>query len=229
MMRDLKNSRNIYMNKQKICTLYLVRHGETEWNIAKKIQGQLDSSLTKNGIEGSKELAQKLKHIHFDSIFSSDLLRAQRTAEIIKLDRELEIVTKEALRERTFGRYDGYDGDLYQKEIQHLLEHYQQLDEKEKWRFSFGEGYESDEVLVSRFITLLREIAVGYLEKTVLVVTHGGNLRTLFTHIGYAPYGQLKPGTFKNAGYVKIRSDGTEFFVDEVEGVDKAIGVGKTL
>lgn len=216
-------------SSQTFCIFYLIRHGETEWNIAKKIQGQLDSPLTKNGIEETKELAKKLKHIHFDIIFSSDLLRAKRTAEIIKLDRELQIVTKKALRERTFGRYDGYDGDLYQKEIQHLLEHYQQLDEKEKWRFSFSEGYESDEVLVSRFITLLREIAVGYMEKTVLVVTHGGNLRTFLTHIGYASYGELKPGTFKNAGYVKIRSDGTEFFVDEVEGVDKTIGVGRTL
>ena len=82
-------------NKENYCTLYLVRHGETEWNVKKINQGQSESALTEVGIEQAKETGEKLKHIKFDAIFSSDLSRTQRTAEIIKLDRELVIKTSE--------------------------------------------------------------------------------------------------------------------------------------
>jgi broad specificity phosphatase PhoE len=218
------------LNKTTYCTLYLVRHGETVWNVNHRIQGQLDSELTENGVLESKKQAQKLKDIQFDGIFSSDLSRAAKTAEILKLDRKLAIATHKALRERTFGKYDGSFGDKYTKAIQNLLEKYEKLTENERWKFKFDEGYESDEELVTRFITILREIAVGYLGKTILVVTHGGNLRTFLTHLGFAAHGELKPGTFKNAGYVKVRCDGADFFLDGVEGVDKSQGINtKTL
>lgn len=217
-------------NNNSYCSLYLVRHGETEWNIIHRIQGQLDSELTENGITESKKQAEKLRDIQFDAIFSSDLSRAAKTAEILKLDRQLAVATNKALRERTFGKYDGSLGNDYTKAIQHLLDEYEKLSEEERWRFKFDNGYESDEELVSRFITILREISVGYVGKTVLVVTHGGNLRTFLTHTGFAAHGELTPGTFKNAGYIKVRCDGVDFFVDEVEGVDKSLGIKtKTL
>ncbi|MBI2630816.1 histidine phosphatase family protein [Candidatus Nomurabacteria bacterium] len=54
------------------CTLYLVRHGETEWNVKKITQGQSESTLTENGIRQAEETAEKLKDIKFDAIFSSD-------------------------------------------------------------------------------------------------------------------------------------------------------------
>lgn len=217
-------------NNDYHCVLYLVRHGETEWNSIHRIQGQLDSELTENGVAESKKQADKLKDIQFDAIFSSDLSRASKTAEILKLDRQLAVVTHKALRERTFGKYDGSFGEDYTKAIQHLLDEYEKLSEEKRWQFKFDEGYESDEELVSRFITVLREISVGYLGKAVLVVTHGGNLRTLLTHLGFAAHGKLTPGTFKNAGYIKIRCDGVDFFIDEVEGVDMALGINtKTL
>lgn len=212
------------------CSLYLVRHGETEWNVLHRIQGQLDSNLTENGVLESQKQAEKLKDIVFDAIFSSDLSRAAETAEILKLNRQLAVATNKALRERTFGKYDGSLGEDYTKAIRHLLDEYEKLTEEERWKFKFDEGYESDEELVSRFITALREIAVGYANKTVLVVTHGGNLRTFLTHMGFAAHGELTPGTFKNAGYVKVRCDGIDFFIDEVEGVDKTKGIAtKTL
>jgi broad specificity phosphatase PhoE len=214
-----------FRTPENYCTLYLVRHGQTEWNIADRIQGQLDSNLTEEGINGTNELGERLATIQFDAAYSSDLLRAHRTAEILLVNKNLQITTAKALRERTFGKYDGYLGTEYQAAIRELLEQYATLTDQEKWRFKFDEKYESDEELVSRFITLLREIAVAYIGKTVLVVTHGGNLRTFLTHLGYAPFGELKPGTFKNAGYVKVSCDGSDFFVDEVEGVDKTAGI----
>lgn len=211
--------------KNRYCIFYIVRHGETEWNVMQRIQGQLDSPLTKRGLKQAKEIGEKLNHIKFDAIFSSDLLRAKKTAEIINLNKKLEIATTKSLRERTFGEHDGSLGDEYTKKIKDLLSKYKTLSEKDKWSFKFAKGYESDEELVSRFITFLREIAIGYQGKTVLIVTHGGNIRTLLTRLDYAEHGRLTPGTFKNAGYIKVESDGIDFFIKEVEGVDQSKGL----
>ena len=87
------------MGKNLTSTIYLVRHGETEWNTEGRLQGQKDSFLTAKGEKQAAQTAEKLKGVKFDAIFSSDLLRAKRTAEIIKLERQLEINTTKALRE----------------------------------------------------------------------------------------------------------------------------------
>lgn len=213
------------MQNSPYCTLYIIRHGETEWNIIDRIQGQLDSFLTENGIKQAKKLSKKFGVIKFDAIFSSDLLRTRKTAEIINLDRKLKIETTKALRERTFGEYDGIMGHVYEKKIKYLLEKFSKLSIEEKWKFKFARNYESDEELVSRMITFLREISVGYKGKNVLVVTHGGGIRTLLTRLGYTKYGELTAGTFKNAGYIKVESDGVDFFLKKVEGVDLKRGV----
>lgn len=216
------------MKNPSYCTLYVVRHGETEWNTIGRIQGQLDSPLTDKGKKQAIKLSREFGGISFDAIFSSDLLRAKRTAEIVNLERKLKIQTTKALRERTFGEHDGSMGNEYDKKIKNLLKKYNELSEKEKWKFRFGVSYESDEELVSRFITFLREISVGYQGKTVLVVTHGGNIRTFLTRLGYVKYGELIPGTFQNSGYLKVESDGVDFFIKDVKGIDLSRGVKTT-
>lgn len=89
------------------CMLYLVRHGETEWNEKKIIQGHADAPLTSVGIKQIEDVANEFKDVAFDVIFSSDLLRAKRSAEIIRLERDLAIQTSELLRERTYGHFEG--------------------------------------------------------------------------------------------------------------------------
>ncbi|QQG44609.1 MAG: histidine phosphatase family protein [Candidatus Roizmanbacteria bacterium] len=208
------------MKGNQLTTFYIVRHGQTEWNVLHKIQGHLDSPLTKQGKQEAKQTAQKLKDVHFDAVYSSDLLRAKHTAKIIALEKKLEVMTSKALRERTFGEHDGSMGNEYTEKTKHLLEKYKKLATDQKWKFKFAKGYESDEGLVIRFITFLREIAIAYQGKTILIVTHGGNIRTFLTKLGYAEHGKLTPGTFKNAGYIIIESDGVDFFLKEVEGID---------
>ena len=75
---------------------------------------------------------------------------------------------------------------------------------------------ESDEELSDRFIVQLREIAVSYPGKTVLVTTHGGCVRTFLMRAVPSEYEKWSKGTFPNAGYVKALSDGVDFFVKEV-------------
>jgi broad specificity phosphatase PhoE len=203
------------------CTLYLIRHGETEWNKNHIVMGQKDSPLTIEGIEQAQATANQFKDIHFDSIFSSDSLRAQKTAEIIKLERQLAIETSKLLRERSYGHFEGKPVQEYKEAIKHLLEKAKQLPEKEQWKFKFGEDIESDEELVSRFIIQLREIAVAYPNKNVLVATHGGCIRMFLIHMGHFKYGELPAGSFQNGGYVKVLSDGVDFFIKDIKGIVK--------
>ncbi|MFZ3011628.1 MAG: histidine phosphatase family protein [Minisyncoccia bacterium] len=211
-------------NKENYCVLYLVRHGETEWNVKKITQGQSESILTENGIKQAKETSEKLKHIKFDAIFSSDLSRAHRTAEIIKLDREIVIQTSKMLRERAYGRFEKQHSDVFKEILKEKLIERETLSEEDSWNFRLDEEVETDEEIVSRFLIHLREIAVACPGKTVLVVSHGGPLRMFLVKTGYATKKELPGGSFKNGGYVKVLSDGVDFFIKEVEGITKPKG-----
>lgn len=209
---------------QNYCTLYLVRHGETEWNIEHITQGHLDSALTEKGIQQAEETADEFKGIHFDAIFSSDSLRAQRTAEVIKLDRDIIIQTSELLRERCFGSFEGKHGDELLNTLREKLNTYDKLPQDESWAFELAGDIETDESLITRFINKLREISVAYPGKTVLVVSHGGPIRMFLLKTGYAGKKDLSSGSFKNAGYVKVASDGVDFVIKEVTGIKKSEG-----
>ncbi len=203
------------------CTIYIVRHGETEWNLNNIVMGQKDSPLTKAGLEQAHSTAAQMKDIEFDAIFSSDSPRAHRTAEIIKLERDLIINTSKLLRERTYGHFEGMPANEYREAIKDLLEKTKVLSEEEQWKFKFGEDVESDFELVNRFITKLREIAVACPGKTVLVTTHGGCIRMFLLRLGAYKKEDLAAGSFQNGGYIKVLSDGVDFFVKEVKGVQE--------
>jgi probable phosphoglycerate mutase len=179
----------------------------------------MDSPLTPLGVEQVETTARELQHIHFDAIFSSDSPRTQRTAEIIRLDRQLAIQTSKLLRERNFGRFQGKPSAEYHIIVERLLKEKERLSEEGQWKFKFEESMESDDEVVSRFMVQLREIALAYQNKVVLVTTHGGCIRTFLMRAGWAKYGELTGGSFRNAGYVKVLSDGIDFFIKEVQGV----------
>ena len=201
-------------------TFYILRHGETENNINEILQGcTVDSPLTKKGQEQAKRIAKELSHIHFDGGFSSDLSRAKRTAEIITLERKLAIKTTQALREQCYGKYEGQPYEVIQSELKELLEEYERLNDGEKWHFQLEEGMETDAQAGSRFITFIREIAVAYPTKTILLVSHGDVIKYFLIHIGYTTYSQLGEGSIENCSYVKIQSDGVDFFVKETKGI----------
>ncbi len=206
------------MDQENYCNLYIVRHGETEWNVKNIIQGQSNSDLTEKGIQQAKDAGDELKDIKFDAVFSSDSTRAHRTALIIKLDRELIVETSHLLRERSFGSFEGKPGNHFHETFKEKLKEKELLEDK--WDFRVADDVETDEELVSRFIIKLREIAVAYPGKTVLVVSHGGPIRMFLAKIGYATRQELIGGSFKNAGYVNVLSDGVDFFIKSIKGVE---------
>ena len=87
--------------------IFVVRHGQTEWNVMKKMQGSADIELNEKGLSQASDTADMLRDLAFDIIFCSPLKRAKQTAEIINDDRGLNIIFDERLRERNYGEFEG--------------------------------------------------------------------------------------------------------------------------
>lgn len=196
----------------KYCVLYIVRHGETDWNAKKLIQGHTDIPLNKEGIKQAKILSKDLKDVKFEAVFSSDLIRAKKTAEIIVLEKKLAINTTRLLRERRYGKLEGSP----RTEMEKFHKIWEGLSKKERLTFQPFDGYETDGKAIARFITFLREISTVYSGKTVLVVSHGGIIRALLNHLSEKTY---FIGAISNSAYIKLESDGVDFFVKELKGV----------
>ena len=206
------------MNKRKYCTFYIVRHGQTEWNAKGKLQGHQDSPLTKKGIKQAEIVQDELKHIQFNGAFSSDLLRAKKTAEIIALDRDIAIKTTQLLREGYFGRWEGKPYSIFANELKQLLDEFLSLSNEQKFTYKFPD-IESDEEVVTRCLRFLRETAVAYPNKTLLVGTHGGVMLALLIHLGFGTYDSLTHESVENTSYIVIDSDGVDFFIRKTKGI----------
>jgi len=198
-----------------ITNFYLVRHGQTEWNVKDLIQGHQDSPLTEVGLKDAKNVAEKLKNIKFDLIFSSDLLRAKRTAEIIALEHKLEVQTNKLLRERKFGHLEGKS----KKEFDDWVKVFKNLTDEERFIYKTSPEIESDEEIVNRLITFMKEIAIANPGKNILAVTHGGIMRILLIHLGFTDYDSIERGAIGNGAIIKIETDGEYFEIKESEGI----------
>ncbi len=196
-------------------TIYMVRHGKTEWNEKGIIQGHSDSPLTKEGKEQAKELAQRFKNIKFDYVFSSDLGRSMQTAEIINEEHKLSIKATELLRERTYGEVEGKPSYNFKKWDDMIKD----LSDEEHYVFKFKDNIESDEEIYTRFLTFIREVAIIEPGKTILVVSHGGFMRAVLVKLGIGNYSQMKHGAVTNTAFVRLETDGVDFFIKEYEGI----------
>lgn len=210
---------------RRACTIYLVRHGQSEWNVTNLMQGRTSGvPLTKTGIRQAREIRDRFNQIKFAAIFSSDLLRARQTAQIIAFQRKLAVTTAKAIRERSFGKYEGKTLKQYQEDLKEMLDQFDALSDKDKFKFVYQHGIEGIGETVSRVITWLREVSVAYAGKNVLAVAHGGVLRLLLIHLGYGTYKQLPPFSIDNTGYVVLKSDGIDIEIKAVAGVHKYEG-----
>ena len=147
--------------------LYVVRHGETVWNVDHRVQGQTDVPLTDNGREQAKELRELVSDLNIDVVISSPLIRARETAEII-VDKKLPVNTDDRIIERDWGFNEGEVVDL--------------VDTVDCWDFYLNtKGLEHEKVqdLMKRVSEFLEDIKVRYSDKNVLVVAHSAVLRAI--------------------------------------------------
>lgn len=206
------------MRKQNLTTLYIVRHGESENNV-KNIIGA-NPPLTEKGKQQAREIAKKLSAVRFTAICSSDLLRAETTAQIIASYHKLRIFTYKQLRERNYGRYEGKLITSYQKEMRNVIERMRTMADDEIKTFRRYKGFETDQELMLRFSKCLRKIVANYKNENILVITHGIVMRVSLIHLGFSTYRKLPPFSTENTGFIKITSDGINFSVREVHGVN---------
>lgn len=143
--------------------IYITRHGQTDWNVQKKVMGRCDEPLNETGLSQAEETREKLMDTDIDLIICSPLLRAKKTAEIINKDRNIDIIYDDRIIERDFGELEGlqtkdfdFDGYWdYYKNIQY-------------------ERAENIQVFFKRIYEFLDDITEKYKDKNVLLVAHGG-------------------------------------------------------
>ncbi|MDO4619161.1 MAG: histidine phosphatase family protein [Lachnospiraceae bacterium] len=87
--------------------LYILRHGTTAWNKERRLQGHSDIPLDEDGRALARETGKGMRDIHFDRCFTSPLIRARETAQIVLGDRKIPVQTDERIAERNFGIYEG--------------------------------------------------------------------------------------------------------------------------
>lgn len=162
--------------------IYLIRHGETEQNKRKCLQGRSDIELNEYGRELARKTAEGLKDINFDIIFTSPLKRARETAEIIRGNREIPMVCEERIQEISFGEYEGlcYGKDNYSIPDADFMNFFDKPQE-----YQTPPGGESFEEILKRTGEFLQELMQKeeYQEKTILLSTHGCALKALLANV----------------------------------------------
>lgn len=158
--------------------LYLIRHGESEWNILDKVQGQFNTSLTQKGIAQANLVAKRLINEKIDVVYSSDLDRAYNTAKIIADTIGMKVNKLQDLREIKFGIWEGLSSteikEKYMKEhiIWRTEPHKLQLPEAEKL-------IEVQE----RMLKGVNELIKKHDDKNILIVSHGSAIKALILGI----------------------------------------------
>lgn len=164
--------------------IYLVRHGETDWNLENKIQGQTDTHLNENGRRQAQELAEKisLELCGIGSIYTSKKVRALETARIIGEKLSITPVVQQGLEEICLGKWEGYTW----KQVREVFsEEYQNWHQNRRYQIPpEGESYQQ---LLNRLLPALDDI-VKKEKRDILVVTHSAVIMTLMSYIYDTPF-----------------------------------------
>jgi probable phosphoglycerate mutase len=196
------------MNTTRFC---LVRHGETDWNAERRLQGHTDIDLNPRGIAQAAQMAKAIKAIdlQFDVLYTSDLQRAAKTANAIETLFNTKAIVDRDLRERHLGVLQGvstaeapqFDAELWKSHLSR--------DINEELR-----GGESIAQFAQRIHQALEKIRQQHLGKTVLLVSHGGALDMMYRLASKQALDAEKAVSVPNASLNWIGHDGQSWRVD---------------
>jgi len=172
--------------------IYLVRHGETDWNLARRIQGSTDIPLNDTGRAQAVATGRLLARRRWDLIVASPLGRARETAEIIAQETGLEAPTLiEAIMERQYGDAEGLDYTTIEQRYPNDAP---------------VPGRETREEVAARVLPAIMELAESHPDQSIIVVSHGGVIRTILTLVDP----DNAHGTIRNGSVHSFRhTDGT--------------------
>ena len=175
--------------------IYVIRHGQTDWNVAGKCQGMTDIELNNTGIEQAKKASEQFKNYKIDLIICSPLKRTRKTAEIINEATKCNIIIDERLIERGCGEVEGttkeeWPGIVDNEDIDIINNYYLNWNKKD---------IEPIQTICKRVWNLLDEIQEKYKDKNVLLVTHGGTCRAINAYFnGIGENGHVQSAHIKN-------------------------------
>lgn len=183
--------------------IYFVRHGETDWNKERKIQGQVDIPLNEFGRHLARETAKGLKDVPFDVCFTSPLGRARETAEIILQGRDVPILEDKRILEMNFGVLEG---KCCSKEGWDVPDSFQMFFD-DPVHYQAPEGGEDFQAVRERTGDFLNWLFAQeqYRDSTVLVTTHGAAMAGLLNNLKKKPLAEYwGVGVHKNCGVTEV-------------------------
>lgn len=158
--------------------LYLLRHGETEWNIKRITQGSTDIKLTSRGLNQAQSAANRLVNEEIDYIYASNLSRAYETARIIGETLGINVETDKGIREMNFGGWQGLS--VEDLKSRYPKEHIVWRSEPHKWSL---EGAETLLQVQERTLETVNSLRKKHPNKNVLLVSHGAAIKALLLGI----------------------------------------------
>lgn len=171
--------------------LYLIRHGETDWNATRRWQGHANVPLNDRGLRQAQLVAQRLQaeQVRFDAIYSSDLTRAYQTAWEIGAAVKVAVQLLPPLREIDMGEWSGLTRDQIRERYSveyRLLEEGQDIPRG---------GGETLSALRNRVLDTVDALVYHNPDKTIVLVTHGGPIRAILKHIAGSSGMSVPPAT----------------------------------
>lgn len=211
---------NCNNKNEETLKLYIVRHGETEWNVIKRFQGQLNTPLTEKGIKKLKETGKKLENVLFDEVYTSELGRTVASAEIILNEnrgyrnKKRELKKLAELNEVYFGVWQG----LTYEEV--LLKY----PEEGNNYFYDVKNYKAENVeaenlknALERFLKGINKILDSHESGNILVVTHGTVLEMFMNYVANNSIFDIDERTLMGNGDYKVFSYKDGKFQEEMD------------
>lgn len=194
--------------------IYIVRHGETIWNEKRLLQGSVDIELNESGRKLAGITGEKLEEIFFDKIYSSPLIRAYETANLIRGHRNIPIIRDDRLRELSFGINEGKDSMKIREDENNPFHNFFSRPEL----YVAPEGGETLEHICERAKEFLEEVIEPQADalERVMIVAHGALNKALMCHImnhGISEY--WSGGLQTNCSVVIVKLDSTGYHVLE--------------
>lgn len=208
-------------NKDKrTLKLYIVRHGETEWNVIKRFQGQLNTPLTEKGIKKLKETGKNLENVLFEEVYTSELERTVNSAEIILNEnrgyknKKMELKKLAELNEAYFGVWQG----LKYEEV------FLKYPEEANNYFYNVKNYKAENVkaenlkdALERFLRGINKILDNHKSGNILIVTHGTVFETFINYVENSSIFDIDERTLMGNGDYKIFSYEDGKFQEETD------------
>lgn len=158
--------------------LYIIRHGQTDWNARKLLQGRAETSLNENGRQLARITGEALKEVSFQRVYSSPLHRAMETAQLVVGDREIDIIPEPRIQEISFGIYEG---KCYHPEHMEVPENVIHSFFKHPAEYEVPENGESFAEIIKRTGDFYRELIENETlqDANILISSHGCAVRAL--------------------------------------------------